>query len=114
MVRSKPTLKRQTKSSLHFQSRSVMEWGRAAQVDGVEMFCALNGDESVSASNGSMDICFSFLTRISVGSSPFGLWSVLKSHGPCASFELSIVLTRHRLNHSRNSTEFQIDYCRWE
>ena len=51
-------------------------------------------------------ICISFLTRISVVSGP--IWtidSVLESHGPCKSFELSIVLVRHGLNHSQNPTE---------
>ena len=47
-----------------------------------------------------------FETRISVvSSSPIRTMDgVLKSHGPCASFELSIVLVRRRLNHSQHST----------
>ena len=57
-----------------------------------------------------VSIRVSFLNRISVVSSP--IWtieSVLESHGPCASCELSLVLIRDRLSHSQNSTELHID-----
>ena len=48
----------------------------------------------------------SFLTRISAVSSP--IWTINSSndsHGPWLSRTLSIVLARHRLNHSRTPTE---------
>ena len=65
------------------------------------------------APNDIIDLRFVF-TRISVVSGPIRtIDSVLKSHGPRASFELSILPTRRwirlRLNHTQNATAFQID-----